>query len=119
MVPVWSITNNKVIVGDDGLRPISFSMTITCAELEIGRSSASPCTNCNTGLMARHPARSVTIEQPKKLCPISKANSEVGYNAAGGKSSLCQARALFYTFVEAYLHPCLCPIESLTLSDAR
>ena len=30
--------------GEDGSSPISFSATTTCAELETGKSSASPCT---------------------------------------------------------------------------
>ncbi len=42
MVPVCSMTSSRVIAGDDGSSPISFSATTTCAELEMGRSSASP-----------------------------------------------------------------------------
>jgi hypothetical protein len=42
MVPVCSITNNKVIGGDEGSRPNSFSATTTCAELDTGSNSAKP-----------------------------------------------------------------------------
>ena len=44
MVPVWSITNSSVISGFEGSKPISFSATITWAELETGSNSANPCT---------------------------------------------------------------------------
>src|SRR5580704_8397104 len=44
MVPVCSMTRSRVICGAVGSRPRSFSATITWAELETGRSSASPCT---------------------------------------------------------------------------
>src|SRR5580704_197421 len=42
MVPVCSITSSSVIGGDEALSPRSFSATTTCAELDIGSSSASP-----------------------------------------------------------------------------
>ncbi len=42
MVPVWSITSRRVMGGEEGSRPRSFSATTTCAELETGRSSARP-----------------------------------------------------------------------------
>ena len=44
IVPVCSITSSSVICGDEGSSPISFSATTTCAELDTGSSSASPCT---------------------------------------------------------------------------
>jgi hypothetical protein len=48
IVPVCSITSSSVICGDDGSSPISFSATTTCAELETGSNSASPCTTART-----------------------------------------------------------------------
>ncbi len=42
IVPVWSITRRNVISGELGSRPMSFSATMTCAELDTGRSSAAP-----------------------------------------------------------------------------
>jgi hypothetical protein len=42
MVPVCSMTSTRVISGEDGFSPSSFSATTTCAELETGKSSARP-----------------------------------------------------------------------------
>jgi hypothetical protein len=42
IVPVWSITSKSVISGNVGSIPISFSATITWAELDTGKSSATP-----------------------------------------------------------------------------
>src|ERR1700722_8939496 len=44
MLPVWRITRSCVIWGEVGSRPMSFSDTTTCAELDTGKSSARPCT---------------------------------------------------------------------------
>jgi hypothetical protein len=44
MVPVWSITKSRVISGLAGSNPMSFSATITWAELDTGSSSAKPWT---------------------------------------------------------------------------
>src|ERR1022692_2403211 len=44
MVPVCNITSSRVIGGEDGSSPSSFSTTTTCAELDTGKSSAKPCT---------------------------------------------------------------------------
>ena len=44
MVPVCSMTRSKVMGGEEGSSPRSFSTTTTCAELDTGRSSAKPCT---------------------------------------------------------------------------
>src|SRR5438477_7953555 len=44
IVPVCSITSSRVIDGDEGSNPSSFSATTTWAELETGNNSASPCT---------------------------------------------------------------------------
>lgn len=43
IVPLWSMTRSRVISGELGSRPISFSATITWAELDTGNSSLMPC----------------------------------------------------------------------------
>src|SRR5208283_1600582 len=42
MVPVCSMTSRKVIAGSVGSRPMSFSATMTCAELDTGSISHAP-----------------------------------------------------------------------------
>jgi hypothetical protein len=44
IVPVCNMTRSRVIGGEDGSKPKSFSATTTWAELDTGRSSARPCT---------------------------------------------------------------------------
>ncbi len=53
MVQVCNMTSKRVIGGEDGSRPRSFSTTTTCAELETGKSSASPCTTARITLWIR------------------------------------------------------------------
>ena len=48
IVPVCSMTRSNVMGGDDESSPITFSATITCAELDIGNNSAKPCTMAKT-----------------------------------------------------------------------
>ena len=42
IVPVCSMTSSIVISGLDGFSPMSFSATMTCAELETGSNSHAP-----------------------------------------------------------------------------
>src|ERR1700730_8569919 len=90
IVPVCNITRSNVIDGADGSRPISFSATMTCAELETGNSSAKPCTI----------ARTITFKSgmPLILGVLTAAGSRLVEHpprgAAAGKSWGCAGRAL-------------------------
>src|ERR1022692_1245048 len=44
IVPVWSMTSSRVMGGEEGSSPRSFSATTTWAELDTGSNSAKPCT---------------------------------------------------------------------------
>jgi hypothetical protein len=44
------MTSKKVMDGAVGSRPMSFSATITCAELETGSNSQKPCTTAKMNI---------------------------------------------------------------------
>src|SRR5215472_3251283 len=84
MVPACSMTKRKVISGEEGSMPISFSATITCAELETGSSSAMPCTmarimTCKRAILhtpvlrARADPRARTLISPNSFTRNSEA----------------------------------------------
>src|SRR5579862_250548 len=67
MVPVWSMTSSSVIGGEAGSSPISFSATTTCAELDTGSSSASPCTTASTMILSSVIRRVLPLQQVPQI----------------------------------------------------
>src|SRR5579875_184645 len=96
IVPVCSITSRSVISGAAGFMPISFSATITCAELETGSSSARPCTM----------ARRITCK--RVILDLSRLRGLTGSEAFGHTECVATARIIVFShsaFTVAVLLP--------------
>src|SRR5262252_9024399 len=79
MVPVCSMTRSSVIGGDEGSRPISFSVTTTWAELDTGKSSVRPCTIASTMTFSSdihfHPRSCAGL--PRKRRHLNRGRGEI------------------------------------------